>query len=83
MGALLQDAVGPFFICRGAIFYPIALRKTKIVYNIGLSECNRVKEKNVSLFGVYLFIYFSVDLILEGLLQTEEKRKSHKNCIPL
>ena len=25
----------------------IALRKTKIAYNFGLSECNRVKEKNV------------------------------------
>ena len=23
---------------------PIALRKAKIVYNFGLSECNRVKE---------------------------------------
>ena len=23
---------------------PIALRKTKIVYNFGLSECNRVKQ---------------------------------------
>ena len=26
------------------IFNPIALRKAKIVYNFGLSECNRVKE---------------------------------------
>ena len=25
------------------IFNPIALRKAKIVYNFGLSECNRVK----------------------------------------
>ena len=25
------------------IVNPIALRKTKIVYNFGLSECNRVK----------------------------------------
>ena len=25
------------------VFYPIALRKAKIVYNFGLSECNRVK----------------------------------------
>ena len=26
----------------GPHFYPIALRKTKIIYNFGLSECNRV-----------------------------------------
>ena len=26
---------------------PIALRKAKIAYNFGLSECNRVKEKNL------------------------------------
>ena len=25
------------------LFNPIALRKAKIVYNFGLSECNRVK----------------------------------------
>ena len=25
-------------------FNPIALRKTKIAYNFGLSECNRVKK---------------------------------------
>ena len=25
-------------------FHPIALKKAKIVYNFGLSECNRVKE---------------------------------------
>ena len=31
-------------------FNPIALRKTKIAYNYGLSECNRVKR-----FG-----YFSI-----------------------
>ena len=28
---------------------PIALRKAKIVYNFGLSECNRVKEKGKTL----------------------------------
>ena len=26
---------------------PIALRKTKIVYNFGLSECNRVKKGDI------------------------------------
>ena len=30
-------------IHHGALFNPIALRKAKIVYNFGLSECNRVK----------------------------------------
>ena len=25
--------------------YPIAFRKTKIVYNFGLSECNKVKNR--------------------------------------
>ena len=29
---------------RGLLLNPIALRKTKSVYNFGLSECNRVKE---------------------------------------
>ena len=30
----------------GSSLNPIALRKAKIVYNFGLSECNRVKRKN-------------------------------------
>ena len=33
-------------------FNPIALRKAKIVYNFGLSECNRVKAGNT----IYIFI---------------------------
>ena len=28
------------------LFNPIALRKAKIVYNFGLSECSRVKSNN-------------------------------------
>ena len=33
---------------------PIALRKTKIVYNFGLSECNRVKDNGCSVqIGIY------------------------------
>ena len=32
------------FSLRGALFNTVALRETKIVYNFGLSECNRVKE---------------------------------------
>ena len=30
-------------LCRGFKFNPVALRKAKIVYNFGLSECNRVE----------------------------------------
>ena len=29
-------------------FNPIALRKAKIVYNFGISECNRVKSRPLS-----------------------------------
>ena len=28
-------------------FNPVALRKAKIVYNFGLSECNKVKYPNI------------------------------------
>ena len=35
----LYTYTGPDFA-----FNPIALRKVKIVYNFGLSECNRVKK---------------------------------------
>ena len=31
-------------LTKGLLFNPIALRKAKIVYNFGLSECNRVKN---------------------------------------
>ena len=31
-----------------ALINPVALRKAKIVYNFGLSECNRVKQMNLS-----------------------------------
>ena len=40
---------------------PIALRKAKIVYNFGLSECNRVKELNHSMiFFVVVALLFYV-----------------------
>ena len=32
----------------GTSFNPIALRKAKIVYNFGLSKCNRVKGNDLS-----------------------------------
>ena len=37
------------------IFNPFALRKAKIVYNFGLSECNRVKGKQS--FGEWIHIF--------------------------
>ena len=36
-------AIGQFFSLLSDI-NPIALRKAKIVYNFGLSECNRIKH---------------------------------------
>ena len=31
-------------LCTCIYFSPIAIRKAKIVYNFGLSECNRVRQ---------------------------------------
>ena len=36
----------------------IALRKAKIVYNLGLSECNRVKRKTTLLSKDIMVIFF-------------------------
>ena len=36
--------VGPFCCHEVVMFNPIALRKSKIAYNFGLPECNRVKN---------------------------------------
>ena len=33
---------------KNLLINPIALRKARIVYNFGLSECNRVKEQLLS-----------------------------------
>ena len=35
-----------------SLFNPTALRKAKIAYNFGLSECNRVKEQYVKVYTV-------------------------------
>ena len=49
MGTLSGEAILPFSLLpsssMGSTLNPIALRKAKIVYNFGLSECNRVKRK--------------------------------------
>ena len=37
---------------------PIALRKTKIVYNFGLYECNRAKRKTIVLSKDIKIIFF-------------------------
>ena len=44
-----NTAIFIFFFLLNSTFNSIALRKTKIVYNFGLSECNRVKEINMLL----------------------------------
>ena len=35
--------MSPLLLCQCEYFNPTALRKAKIVYNFGLSKCNRVK----------------------------------------
>ena len=35
---------------------PIALRKAKIVYNFGLSECNNVNNTSMHIMQLFLFI---------------------------
>ena len=37
-------------------FYPAALRKAKIVYNFGLSECSRVKFIQQKLRGLIIIL---------------------------
>ena len=39
---------------------PIALRKAKIVYNFGLSECSRVKRKTIVLSKDIKIIFFAM-----------------------
>ena len=49
---------------------PVALRKAKIVYNFGLSECNRVKRKTIVLskdIKILIFLqYFLFFLIVKS-----------------
>ena len=40
-----------------SVFNPIALRKAKIVYNFGLSECNRLKVISHSCLYIFLGLY--------------------------
>ena len=45
---------------------PTALKKAKIVYNVGLSGCNRVKRKTIVLSKDIKIIYFC-DIFLSFL----------------
>ena len=45
---------GAFLIWKLPSINPIALRKAKIVYNFGLSECNRVKKEGKNETSVIL-----------------------------
>ena len=48
---------------KGFFFFdmnPIALRKAKIVYNFGLSECNRVQRKIIVLSKDTKIIFFAI-----------------------
>ena len=40
-----KDLVGKYQLNNLCILNPVAFRKAKIVYNFGLSECNKVKQK--------------------------------------
>ena len=55
---------------------PIALRKAKIVYNFGLSECNRVKMNGYTFRGsscaiIYFAFLLSGDQLSKNLLLYE------------
>ena len=49
------------------VLNPIALRKAKIAYNFGLSECNRVKIWQITLFSVTLLPWSGVCSLLRCL----------------
>ena len=64
--------------------YPFALRKAKIVYNFGLSECNRVKRKPH--FGKVLFAREANRMsqklsAYEKMAETREKVSIHQEKI--
>ena len=60
---------------------PVALRKAKIVYNFGLSECNRVKKINCAfkghkdhIFAIFSYFFFTV----KSRYMHSEKKKFQK-----
>ena len=62
----------------------IALRKAKIVYNFGFSECNRVKRKTIVLskdIKIIFFAIFSYFLTVKSrFMHHSEKKKVYKIC---
>ena len=61
--------------CSSALLNPVALRKAKIVYNFGLSECNRVKLSVLVFFINYVpkhnnVNYLSIKGTESGYLKT-------------
>ena len=58
---------------------PIVLRKAKLVYSFGLSECNRVKKNNCAFKGHkdHIFLqYFLIFLTVKSRYMHSEKKKS-------
>ena len=58
---------------------PVALRKAKIVYNFGLSECNRVKRKEFTSLEVSSFHF---EKTCKGL-HCQGNKQEVKICLPL
>ena len=58
---------------------PIALRKANIVYNFGLSECSRVKKKQVCFQRTIKIIFFALcSYFLTVKMHSEKKKFSKK-----
>ena len=63
-------------------FNPIALRKAKIVYNFGLSECSRVKFVHTNLGGIAELSF--VTMILQSIIaEYVLGRKAFRDCLKL
>ena len=64
---------------------PVALRKAKIIYNFGLSECNRVKRKSNVLskdIKIIFLQYFLIFLTVKSRYMHSEKKKLKKSFLP-
>ena len=63
-------------MCTTNFFNHIALRKAKIVFNFGISECNRVKLVLSSILCTFIF-YSAIDII-SGLLSGAQSLQNIK-----
>ena len=67
---------------------PNALRKAKIVYNFGLSECNRVKRKTVVLskdrnvIFLHYFLIFKLSKVGKCILRKKVFKKKKVSYLP-